>query len=266
MRGFVILAQNTESVDYIKCAKVLAESIKQCMPNASVSLITDNICDEKVFDNIIPLPHGDLAPNSDWKLINDWQVYDASPYDETIKLEADLYIPASIDYWWDTLSLKDVVVSTNIRNYKGTISDIKFYRNFIYNNKLPDTYNALTYFKKSELAENFFHTVREIFENWEELKTILKCNVNEEATTDWVYALACHVHGIENTTMPFFTDFSMVHMKKYVNDLLSEDWTTQLVYEILPNTLRVNTFTQRYPFHYHVKHFASIIENAYTRN
>jgi hypothetical protein len=212
------------------------------MPNANVTIVTTDM-----------LPYSDQAPNTDWKLINDWQVYEASPYDYTIKLEADMLIPRSIDYWWDVLKDRDVVVSTSIRNYKGDISDSKFYRKFVYDNNLPDTYNAITYFKKSDQANKFFSTVREIFENWEEIKTVLKCNRNEPATTDFVYAIACHILGVENTTMPIFTDMSMVHMKQFVNDLLTDDWTSEMVYELLPNTFRVNTFTQKYPFHYHVK-------------
>jgi hypothetical protein len=251
-KGFVIMAQNTQYTDYVKCAEVLRDSIFRVMPDSNVTIITGDM-----------LPYGDLAPNSDWKLINDWQVYEASPYDYTIKLEADIFIPRNIDYWWDVLKDRDVVVSTSIRNYKGEVSDCKFYRKFICDNNLPDTYNAITYFKKSDQANKFFSTVREIFENWEEIKTVLKCNRNEPATTDFVYAIACHILGVENTTMPMFTNMSMVHMKQFVNDLLTDDWTSEMVYELLPNTFRVNTFTQKYPFHYHVKHFSSIIEDAY---
>jgi hypothetical protein len=254
-KGFVIMAQNTYSTDYVKCAEVLSDNIKRVMPDSNVTIITTDM-----------LPYGDLAPNSDWKLINDWQVYEASPYEYTIKLEADMFIPRSIDYWWDILKDRDVVVSTSIRDYKGNISDSKFYRQFVYANKLPDTYNAITYFRKSDLAKSFYNTVRNIFENWEEFKTILKCNANEPATTDFVYAIACHVHGVENTTMPMFTDMSMVHMKQFVNELLTDDWTNELVYELLPDSFRVSTFTQKYPFHYHVKHFSSIIEDAYGRS
>ena len=246
------MAQNTELTDYVKCATVLSDSIKRVMPDANVTIITTDM-----------LPHGDLAPNSDWKLVNDWQVYEASPYEYTIKLEADMYIPRSIDYWWDILKDREVVISSTIRNFKQDINENRAYRQFIYNNNLPNVYNAITYFKKSELAENFFKTVKQVFDNWEEFKNILKCKPDEVATTDWAYAIACHLHGEENTTMPIFTDMSMVHMKKFINRLYGEDWTNELVYEINPNCLRINTFPQIYPFHYHIKDFATIIEDAH---
>ena len=258
-KGFVILAQNTEKTSYTDCAEKLAMSIKRVMPDASVSIITNNRCDWSVFDHVIELPHGDLAPDSDWKLINDWQVYEASPYDYTIKLEADMYIPCNIDYWWDVLKHRDVVISSTIRNFKQEISDTRFYRRLIDDNKLPDVYNAITYFKKSDTATEFFAIVKDVFENWEEYKKILQCSPTEIATTDWVYSVACHIMGVEKTTLPMFTDMSMVHMKQYINGNPTDNWTDTFIYECLPNQIRVQTVPQKYPFHYHVKNFCDKI-------
>jgi hypothetical protein len=237
------MAQDTDTTSYTRCAEVLCKSIKRVMPEANVTIVTTDM-----------LPYGDLAKDSDWKLINDWQVYEASPYDYTIKLEADMYIPRNIDHWWDVLSNRDVVVSKTIRDYKQEISKVRFYRRFIDENKLPDVYNAITYFKKSEVAQEFFNLVRDIFTNWEEYKKILRCNTEEIATTDWVYAIACHIMGEEKTTIPF-NEMSMVHMKPYINHLPTENWTDTLIYECLPDQLRIQTFPQQYPFHYHVKNF-----------
>jgi hypothetical protein len=212
------------------------------------------------------LPHGDQAPDSDWKLINDWQVYEASPYDETIKLEADMFLPRSIEHWFDILSINDVTLCTKIRNYKGEISDVRVYRKFIDDNNLPDIYNAITYFKKSETAERFYGIVRDVFENWEEYKAILKCNPTEEATTDWVYAIASHIVGVEKTTLPNFDELSMTHMKQFVSSTATENWTDTLVYELLPDVLRVHTYSQEYPFHYHSKSFSDKIIERYKWN
>lgn len=251
-RGFVIMAQDTEKVSYTNCAKALELSIKRVMPDANVTIITTDM-----------LPHGDQAPDSDWKLINDWQVYEASPYDETIKLEADMLIPRDISHWFDILSVQDVVVCSKIRNYKGDISNVRVYRKFIDDNNLPDVYNAITYFKKSDTAEQFFNIVRNVFENWDEYKAILKCKSTEEATTDWAYSIACHLIGVEKTLLPLFDELSMIHMKQFISGTTTEDWTDTLVYELLPHAVRVHTFTQEYPFHYHSKSFADKILERY---
>lgn len=234
--------------DYVKCAKALELSIKNVMPDAKVTIVTTEM-----------LPYGDQAPDTFWKLQNDWQVYEASPYEYTIKLEADMYLPRSIEYWWDILKDRDVVVSTHIRNFKQEISDVVAYRRFITDNKLPDTYNGITYFRKSDLAEKFFNIVRDVFENWEEYKKTLKCNVTEIATTDWAYAIAAHILGAENTTLPQFDSMSMVHMKQFINNLPTEKWTDTFIHELHPHTFRINTMAQMYPVHYHVKEFADVI-------
>lgn len=244
-KGFVIMAQGD---DYVKCAKALELNIKSIMPDSNVTIITTEM-----------LPYGDQAPNTLWKLQNDWQVYEASPYEYTIKLESDMYLPRSIDYWWDVFKDRDVAVNTKIRNVKQELTDIKPYRNFIVDNNLPDTYNAITYFKKSTLAQRFFEIIRDVFENWDDYKTVLKCNKDELATTDWAYAIACHILGEENTTLPQFNDFSMVHMKQFINNLPTERWTDTFIHEILPHTFRINTIAQQYPVHYHIKDFANVI-------
>jgi hypothetical protein len=238
--------------DYVKCATALEASIKRVMPSANITIITTDM-----------LPYGDQAPGTNWKLQNDWQVYNATPYEYTIKLEADMYIPRNIDHWWDVLSQKDVVVSSTIRDFKQEISDVRMYRRFIDDNNLPDAYNAITYFKKSDTAKQFFEIVRDVFENWKEYKATLKCNPQELATTDWAYSIACHIMGVENTMLPIFTEMSMVHMKQYINGTATENWTDTFVYECLPNQIRVQTVPQQYPFHYHVKNFCDkIIESA----
>lgn len=242
-KGFVIMAQG---LDYEVCADVLKQSILNVMPDANVTIITTDM-----------LPYGDQAPDTNWKLQNDWQVYEASPYEYTIKLEADMILPKSIDYWWDVLQYRDLVVSTTIRNFKQEVSDIKAYRRFITDNKLPDTYNSITYFRKSELAEKFFAIVKDVFENWDQYRSILKCNVDELCTTDWAYAIAAHILGEENTTLPQFKEMSMIHMKQFINGLPTVNWTDTFIYEQLPHTFRINTIPQLYPLHYHIKSLAN---------
>jgi hypothetical protein len=241
-KGFVIMAQNTDTVNYVQCAEALSKSIRQVMPDASVTIITSEM---------LPLKLSGFA--------NDWQVYEASPYEYTIKLEADMIIPTDISYWWDVLQYRDLVLCTTIRNFKGSVSDVMAYRKFITDNQLPNIYNAITYFKKSDTAKLFFSLVREIFENWAAYREILKCDINEPASTDWVYAIASHLMGVEQTTLPTFTQMSMVHMKQHINGLLTEDWTKELITEYNDNTLKINTIVQRHPFHYYVKSFSEVV-------
>lgn len=259
-RGFIIVAQNNSTTDYLHCAEVLCKNIKTLMPDESVTLLTDTYQTHSCFDYIYTFPYGDRCKNLDWKLDNDWQVYDASPYEYTIKIESDIFLPRKIDHWFDILKTKDLVICSNIRNYKNEIVNDNFYRKIFHENKLPNTYNALTYFKRSKTADLFYSTVRDIFENWEKYKKLIKCDINEKATTDVVYGLASHIIGIEKCTFPEFTGMSMIHMKKYINNLYSENWIDELIIEMGTDYFRLNTIPQLYPFHYHNKSFSKMID------
>jgi hypothetical protein len=54
-------------------------------------------------------------------------------------------------------------------------------------------------------------------------------------------------------------------MKQWVNGVTTEDWTDTLVYEIVPEMIRVHTYPQHYPFHYHVKSFSDKIIESYKK-
>lgn len=257
-RGFVIMAVGAEH--YLACANTLARSIHSRMPNAKVSLVTDHQIDSSdLYDKIIALPYSNVD-DSVWKLANDWQIYEASPYDQTIKLEADMYITRNIDYWWAILANRDLNISTTIRDFRGNITTNDFYRKTITESKLPSVYNAITYFKKSELAQQFYTLVRSIFENWREYSELLKFSSEDRATTDVVYAIAANIIGVEHCTLPTFTEFSMIHMKKEINGNTTQVWHDEMIYEIYRDVFRINTFPQMYPVHYHHKEFAQIID------
>ncbi len=260
-RGYIIVAQNSGTINYIECARTLCKNIKTIMPGSSVTLLTDKPIKSKEFDHVVLFPHGDKCKDKQWKLDNDWQVYDASPYEYTIKLEADMYLPRSIEHWWATLKNHDLVISTTIRNYLNEISDVQFYRRIIYENKLPDTYNAITYFRKSDQAKNFFSIVRDVFENWDQYKKLIKCYDQEQASTDFVYALAAHIMGPENCTLPHFTEMSMIHMKHAINGGTTDLWCDEFLFELHPESFRINTVPQLYPVHYHVKWFWEVIQS-----
>ena len=98
-KGIIVLAQNSEKTNYVDQACALALSIKHTNPNIPVSIITDDIIEEyavELFDKIIPIPWGDLANKSNWKVENRWKIYHCSPYDETIVLDTDIVSPTSL--------------------------------------------------------------------------------------------------------------------------------------------------------------------------
>ena len=261
-RGYIIHAQNSSTVDYVECARVLCHSIKKHMPGESVTLLTDTQIVADEFDHVAVLPYGDQCVDVEWKLANDWQVLAASPYEYTIKLEADMVLPRRIDHWWEHLAKFDLAVCQTMRNYTGEISSSRYYRRAFDANKLPDLYNAITYFRKCKFSEEWFNLVREIFTNWTEWKALFSLPPTEAATTDLVYAIAAAYYGVERCTAPGFTAMSIVHMKPGVTGTVGSDWTKELVWELDSDTMRIQTIPQLWPLHYHNKAFASTLRSA----
>lgn len=251
-RGYLIPAINTNDTDYIACAVALAESIKAWHPNARVCLLTNKEYSHPVFDTVQLLPYGDQSPDSAWKLNNDWQVFAASPFRETIKLEADMIAASPIDHWWTLFENKDVVVSRGCRDFYNQTSKNRYYRKVFDANDLPDVYNAITYWRISNTSREFFKLVKQIFNNWSEFRTLLKFS-DDIPTTDVVYAMAVKILGEENYTLPDGLGPTIVHMKKHIVPLQGNDWTNELVWEHTNPGLRINTVAQWGFVHYHVK-------------
>lgn len=230
-RGYVIPAIGDR---YVECAEQLKGSILNFHTDANITIITEEI-----------LPYGKQGGFAD-----DWQMFAASPYRQTIKLEADMICASPIDHWWTLFEKRDIVISQGARTYYDQQSTSRFYRKIFDENNLPDVYNAITYWRVSQTAKKFFDLVREIFENWSEYKRLLKFP-DDLPTTDVVYAMAAVITGEETVTLPKGLGPTIVHMKQHINALQTDDWTKELIWE--NNPFRINTVAQWGLVHYHVK-------------
>ena len=230
-RGYVIPAFGEV---YVECAKKLEQSILAFHPAANITILTTEM-----------LPYGDQGGYA-----NDWQCHWLSPYRQTIKLEADMICASPIDHWWTLFEKRDVVISQGARTFYDAPAESRFYRKIFDKNSLPDVYNAITYWRVSQTAKDFFVLVRSIFENWPDYKRLLKFP-DDEPTTDVVYAVAAVIIGKETVTLPPGLGPTIVHMKQHINRLQTENWTQELIWE--NNPLRINTVAQWGLVHYHVK-------------
>lgn len=219
---------------YEACANRLADSIRGFHPDANITILTRDA-----------LPFNDQGGYA-----NDWQVFYASPYRQTIKLEADMICASPIDHWWALFEQRDVVVSQGARTFYDNPVESRYYRKIFDQNNLPDVYNAITYWRLSSTAKEFFDLVRNIFEQWEAYKALLKFP-EEVPSTDVVYAIAAVIIGPERITLPVGLGPTIVHMKRYINPLIGDDWTKELIWE--NNPFRINTVAQWGLVHYHIK-------------
>ena len=97
-KGYIVIAQNNDTVDYLEQAYALALNLKLtqstvsnltvCVDAKTKKLITAK--HKKVFDKIVDIPWQDDASDAVWKINNKWKYYYMSPYDETVILDTDM--------------------------------------------------------------------------------------------------------------------------------------------------------------------------------
>jgi len=259
-QGFLTIAQNTD-VDYLQLAYLQAMSIKLTMPGSQYAVVVDEATlatvtekHRRVFDYVIPLVDNHAA-DEEWKLSNEWQVFELTPFKETIKLESDIVFTRSIAHWWPAFRLRDVVLSLGCRDYQGNLSDNRTYRRVFDDNLLPDTYNGLMYFRYSQTANSFFEIARMIYQDWNSVRDLALKNCRDpQPTTDLVYAIAAGLIGIENCTLPGCDFINFVHMKNSINNWPeSKSWTKMVMSEFNLPMIRINNINQYHPLHYQDK-------------
>jgi len=258
-RGFMTIAQNGP-VDYLRLAYVQAMSIKLTMPQSlyaiavdqnTLELVTDK--HRQVFDYVITI-EDDLAKDEQWKLGNEWQVFNLTPFKETIKLESDLLITRDIYHWWDAFRLRSMVLSVGCRDYLQNISNTRKYRKVFDDNELPDVYNGLMYFRYTQESADFFQLAEQIYRNWDYIRDNVLINCRDpNPTTDVVYALVSKIIGVEKCTIPSLDWINFVHMKPAVNNWPNTPWHDLVVCETDLPMIRINNINQYHPLHYHEK-------------
>lgn len=268
-QGFLTIAQNNKDTDYLQLAYAQALSIKSVMPGSKYAVLVDSETHDKitekhlaVFDYVIELSTDD-AKDQDWKLSNEWQVFNLTPFKETIKLESDLLFTRSIEHWWTIFRLRNMVISLGCKDYQGNASTSRRYRKIFDDNSLPDVYTGLMYFRYSQEAYHFFETVKACFQHWELITPLLKNCSEKQPTTDLVYAIVANHLGIETCTLPECDFINFTHMKNCINKWPEgTPWPKLVISEVDGNMIRINNTNQYYPFHYQDKEWLtdSIIE------
>lgn len=265
-KGYICIAQNNGTVDYLEQAYALALNLKLTQSKvSSLSVCVDEKTKEKikakhraVFDHIIDIPWNDDAQGQSWKINNKWKYYYMTPYDETVILDTDMIFPTDVSYWWDLLSERDVWATTSVRTYRGDIVSSDYYRKYFVKNDLPNVYTAFFYFKKSELATELFAMIEVIFQHWQRMfYKYMPHGKPAWLSGDVAYALAMQLLGVEHEcTKPLTSSFpTFVHMKSHVQDIpetmVNDKWTESLpTYYDSYSNFKIGNFQQLLPFHY----------------
>ena len=257
-KGYVVLAQNNGKVDYVRQAYLLAKSIQKSQSKIKkVTLVTnDEVPEEyiKAFDKIIPIPFGDHAENSEWKIENRWKLYHASPYYETIVFDADMLVVDSLLPCWTFAEGKEMCFTSRVTNYKGQTVTDNSYRKMFVENDLPNVYTGFYYFKKGPFAETFFKLLEIITYNWQRYFFELAPKSSQSFfSMDVAASLAVKVLGIEPDVFHPASPFTFVHMKPALqgwNPIPSSCYTRVPTLINSKRELFIGNYMQHGVFHY----------------
>lgn len=266
-KGFLVLAQNTDAVNYVDQAYALALSIKATQKEVkNITLVTnDAVPNEYIsaFDKIVEIPWTDNAANSTWKIENRWKLYHATPYDETIVLDTDMLFLGDITQWWEYCSNYDLKFCSKVTNHKlqPITNDVVHRATFIANN-LSNPYFALHYFKKSEFAHQFYKALEFVSNNWELCYSKFAADKWQNwLSMDLASAVAIEMLGIRETVIDSCSPLSFVHMKIDAQGWKKNhvsNWTKAVVWNFNKNgELYVGNIKQPALFHYVEKGFVT---------
>ena len=262
-KGIVVLAQNNETDNYVEQSALLAMSLRY-HNNVPISLITnDQVPEEYVnlFDKIIPIPFGDSAEDSEWKVENRWKIYHASPYDETIVMDTDMLVLQNIDVWWNFLSNYEVFYTSNVLTYKGETANTSYYRKTFIDNELPNLFCGLHYFKKSDFAQQFYTWLELVVNNWETFyeQQLLASSRPTHVSMDVCTAIVTKILDCESVITNKVAKFpSFTHMKPYCQgwNTVQTSWQDQIgVYISKDGSTKLGNYAQTGILHYTEKDF-----------
>ncbi len=261
-RGYFVFAQGK---DYIRMAYALALSIKntQNINAVCIAIGRDDVIPqdyENVFDHVVKINNVGLKH----PMANEYQIWDLTPFKETIHVEADMVFTTNVDHWWYELRKHNLFFTSHVKDYRGHKTTSNFYRRHFEKTNLPKLYNGLYYFKYCFEANDFFKKAKEISARykWYAEHFFAGTWYPETPTTDEIFGMTAYMLDLDKEVfsdsyaIPYFT-----HMKVRLQDWKqieapdSENWLRYLAVNYSKKGLMVGGFQQDGPFHYQNKLF-----------
>lgn len=207
-RGIIIFAQNNEYINYAEQACACAGYARRnlslfdevCLITNSETLQSEEKLINEYFDNVIVSDNfqpenirlfkdtTDKLDYAPFKNMSRSEVYNLSPYDETLVIDSDYFIMNDIlDQVWD--SDNDVMINSKYRDISGRHKEnIEYIDNF----SIPMYWATVFYFKKSDFAENLFTLISHIKHNYKYYYYLYNCSGNLYRN-DFAFSMALHI-------------------------------------------------------------------------
>jgi|TARA_R110001592_G_scaffold5811_2_gene31738 hypothetical protein len=255
-KGFLWFAQNNSKTDYVELSISLAKSIKRWNKDNQICVITDEKSkfQDKNIDFVKVITE-DASSQHEIKWANEYKAFSMSPFTHTIKLEADMAWTSNTDWWWYHLWQHDLVFSVDCLDYRDNVIKDTPYRMLFKRNCLPNIYNGLMYFRKSQKAMRFYQLAEQITNNWEEVKNTMLYSCHDKyPSTDVVFALAYRIMDPTFSGLIDYDWFKFIHNKPAVNKKIPLKYQNEYLF---PNrsgdALFIGETRVSRPWHYHEK-------------
>lgn len=211
-QGILLLAFNNEEIDYVELSIYCAQQIKKNL-GKPVTLITDSkdwLIDhhkkQDLFDQVIDITDPLIQTKkfydgtgkykkSSWKNFRRADVYELSPYDETLVIDSDFIINSSfLNYCWD--QKHDFLIYDKSNDLSGWRDSFEF--EFINEFSVKFYWATVFFFRKTAEVKKFFKIVEHVRDNWNYYSTIYQC-INKKFRNDFAFSIAIHMmNGFTN--------------------------------------------------------------------
>jgi hypothetical protein len=180
-RGVVILARNTDLIDYVSIAEANAKLIERNLklPTTIITSVQEDYINNKRYST-------DQQGFIQWKNGGRFEVYSNSPYDETILLDADyLMLDNSFECVFDTafdyklVNKNQYITNLALKETMGTHS-------------LPFVWATAIFFRKSEKTKMLFDFVKTIQQNYSYYRALYNIP-QSNYRNDYAFAIAHYV-------------------------------------------------------------------------
>jgi hypothetical protein len=245
-RGVVIFAYNSGKIDYQAMAAWSAARIKRYL-DLPTTLITDtHPNDTSAFQSVVVTPaesggtrhFSDIGHNVTWYNGNRMDVYNLSPYAETLVLDAD-YVVCS-----DQLNLsfdipEDFVATRWAYDVTGlqTFDDL----NYFGTNHMPMAWATVMRFNRSPLSKSVFDMMSMIRNNWQHYRDLYGISRSTYRNDHALSITLNTLHGQQGhwPSVPWsLATVVLEHRLEYVNDN-----TFKVCYKTSDNKLRYVTIS-----------------------
>jgi hypothetical protein len=195
-KGVVIFATNTAETDYVRIAEQNARLIKYHMGLPTTIVSAKDTGTNKRFST-------DTGTFVEWKNFGRHEAYEASPYDETIILDADyLIFDDSLNRLFDSsfdYLLFDKNRYVNIPQQSSVMGP----------HSLPYVWATAVLFRKTERARLFFELVGKIKRNYDYYRLLY--NIQESNyRNDYAFAIAHYILNGFNLAPESFAPFHIL--------------------------------------------------------